>query len=114
MFPVLDRLIDKVGYETVEQMLSACLRDLPDEYFLDEREKYDQSADIDDYLSEKHQEFVKQLQKCQQDGTLFFSQEITDEVVEYVKDHPETECGVREGNLLYHHENPLQCQTIPG
>jgi hypothetical protein len=101
MFPVLDRLIDKVGYDEVERLLSACLRDLPDEYFLDEREKYKKSANIDDYLSNEHQSFVKQLQKCQQDGVLFFSQEITDEVVQFVEQHPEFECGVREGNLLY-------------
>jgi hypothetical protein len=44
---------------------------------------------------------VDELQKCQQNGELFFSQEITDEVVQYVREHPETECGVREGNVLY-------------
>jgi hypothetical protein len=101
LFPVVDRLIDKVGYREVEGMLSACLRDLPDEYFVDEREKYINSANIDDYLSKKHQEFVQELQKCQQDGVLFFAQEITNEVVEYVKDHQETECGMREGNIIY-------------
>jgi hypothetical protein len=101
MFPVLDRMIEKVGYKATEQLLSSCLRDLPDEYFVDERDKYIKSVDIDDYLREKHQEFIHQLLKCQQDGMLFFSQEITDEVVEYVKDHSETESGVREGNLLY-------------
>jgi hypothetical protein len=101
MFPVIDRLIGKVGYETVEQLLSACLRDLPDEYFLDEREKYYKSSDIDDYLISAHQAFVRELQSCQQKGVLFFSQEITDEVVKYVDEHQEFECGVREGNLLY-------------
>jgi hypothetical protein len=101
MFPVIDRLIGKVGYEEVERILSACLRDLPDEYFLDEREKYRHSTDIDEYLRDKHQSLVRQLEKCQQEGKLFFSQEITDEVVQYVRDHPETESGVREGNILY-------------
>ena len=44
MFPVIDRLIGLVGYEATEQLLSACLRDLPDEYFLDEYEKYIKSV----------------------------------------------------------------------
>jgi hypothetical protein len=101
MFPVIDRLISRVGYEAVKRILSACLRDLPDEYFLDEREKYIKSADIGIYLWNKHQSFVEQLQKCQREGSLFFSQEITDDVVEYVQNHQEFECGVREGNLLY-------------
>jgi len=101
MFPALDRLIDKIGYKATERMLSTCLRDLPDEDFIDDRNQYVKFDDIDDYLRNKHQEFVQQLQKCQQDGVLFFSQEITDKVVEYVRARPETECGVREGRLLY-------------
>jgi hypothetical protein len=101
MFPVIDRLIGMVGYEATEQLLSACLRDLPDEYFLDEREKYSKSPDIDDYLLKKHRAFVRLLQKSQRDGKLFFSQEITNEVVNFVRDNPEIECGVRDGNIVY-------------
>ncbi len=101
IFPVLERLIDRVGYEPVEQLLSACLRDLPDEYFRDDREKYKRAADIDEYLRRKHQELVETLKACQREGRLFYSQEITDEVVKYVAERPETECGVREGRKLY-------------
>ena len=101
MFPVIDRLIGLVGYAAMEQLLSACLRDLPDEYFMDERAKYIKAGDIDIYLKKKHQALVKLLQKCQQKGELFFSQEVTDDVVQYVKNNPEIESGVREGNLLY-------------
>ncbi len=101
LFPVIDRLIEKVGYEQVELLLSACLRDLPDEYFVDDREKYINSASIDTYLVSKHQALVDELKKCQGEGRPFFSQEITDEVVEYVQERPETECGVRVGSTLY-------------
>ena len=101
LFPVLDRLIGVVGHEQVELLLSACLRDLPDESFGDEREKYIQSSSIDDYLVSKHRALVEELKKCQQMGELFFSQEITKEVVRYVQERQETECGVRQGNILY-------------
>lgn len=101
LFPVLDRLIGAIGYEQVELLLSACLRDLPDEGFLDEREKFIQASNIDKYLASKHQELVEELKKCQREGQLFFSQEITDDVVRYVAERPETECGVRQGNILY-------------
>ncbi len=101
MFPVIDRLLDKVGYEKTRQLLSACLRDLPDEHFLEERVKFHQSPTIDNYLANKHQALLDLLKKCQQDGELFFAQEITPEVVQYVQDHPETESGVREGDILY-------------
>jgi hypothetical protein len=101
MFPVIERLIGKVGYEQVELLLSACLRDLPEEYYLDDREKYIQLADIDDFLAYKHQSLVKRLQKLLHAGELFFSQEITDDVVQYVQKRPEIESGVRKGNLLF-------------
>jgi hypothetical protein len=101
MFPVIDRLINLVGCEATQHLLSACLRDLPDEYFVGERQKYVRYGDIDKFLKKKHHALVRLLQKCQRQGELFFSQEITDEVVQYVKAHPEIESGVRDGNRLY-------------
>jgi hypothetical protein len=112
MFPVIDRLIGKVGYDETEQLLSACLRDLPDEYFLDEREKYIKSPDIDDYLINKHRSFVRQLQKCQHEGELFFAQEITDDVARFVSEHQEIESGVREGNLLFISKIPYNAKQF--
>jgi hypothetical protein len=101
LFPVIDRLVSSVGEAAVEELLSPSLRDLPDEYYLEDREKYLKLDDIDQYLFEKHQALVERLRKCQEQGELFFSQEITDEVVSYVEEHPETECGVREGRTLF-------------
>lgn len=101
IFPVIDRLVEKVGDKQTRVMLSACLRDLPEEHFVDEREKFFKSPNIDVYLTNKHQALMKLLRKCQQDGELFYAQEITDEVLKYVDERPETECGVREGNILY-------------
>jgi hypothetical protein len=101
MFPVIDRLVSLVGSEAVEQLLSACLRDLPDEYYLDEVEKYNRAENIDAYLKEKHSSFVQELERYQQDGTLFFMQEINQAVIDFVRERPEIESGVRQGSLIY-------------
>jgi hypothetical protein len=101
MFPVIERLVNKVGQKKVERLLSACLRDLPDKYFRNERRKYIKARDIDDYVKKKHRSFVRRIRKCQRDGELFFAQEITDEVVAFVKENPEIESGVRQENILY-------------
>ena len=114
MFPVIDRLIGMVGYEATEQLFSDCLRDLPEEYFLDEREKYLKSEDIDKYLVKKHRSLVRWLQTCQRKGELFFAQEITDEVVQYVRDNPEIESGVRDGNILYISKIPYNAKQFSG
>lgn len=101
MFPVIERLVAKVGQKKVEKLLSACLRDLPDEYYKNERRKFLRAKDIDDYIAKRHRAFVRTLRKCQGQGELFFSQEVTDEVVEYVKQNAEIESGVRDGKILY-------------
>lgn len=101
MFPVIERLVAKVGQKKVEKLLSACLRDLPDEYYKNERRKFLRAKDIDDYIAKRHRAFVRTLRKCQRQGELFFSQEVTDEVVEYVRQNAEIESGVRDGNILY-------------
>ncbi|HEY45923.1 MAG: hypothetical protein AMJ88_03720 [Anaerolineae bacterium SM23_ 63] len=101
MFPVIERLIDKVGQKESERLLSTCLRDLPDKYFRNERRKYVKALDIDDYLKKKHRSFVRWIRKSQREGELFFAQEITDEVVAFVKGNQEIESGVREGNIIY-------------
>jgi hypothetical protein len=101
MQPVIERLVERVGQEEVEKLLSACLRDLPDRFFRGERRKYLQARDIDEYLKKKHQSFVRWIRKCQREGELFFAQEVTDDVVMFVKANPEIESGVREGHILY-------------
>jgi len=101
LFPVIERLVRKVGPTEVERLLSDCLRDLPDNYYRNDRRKYLKSGDIDDYLKAKRRSFVRWIRKCQREGELFFAQEITDEVVEFVKNNPEIGSGVREGNILY-------------
>jgi hypothetical protein len=101
MFPVIERLIEEVGKCETEQLLSTCLRDLPDKYYRNERQKFAKARDIDNYLHKKHNSFVRWIQKCQRKGELFFAQEITDEVVALVKSDPEIESGVREGNTIY-------------
>ena len=101
MFPVIDRLVQKVSLPELEKLLSDCLRDLPDIYYKNERRKYKNSRNIDHYLQKRHRSFVREIRKCQQEGRLFFSQEITDEVVEFVKNNQEIESGVREGNIVY-------------
>ena len=41
-----------------------------------------------------------------EDGTLYFNQRITDEVIAYVEAHPEIRQGLREGNILYEAKIP--------
>jgi hypothetical protein len=107
MQPVIERLERAIGVEACQDFLSGCLRDLPDEYYVREREVYESCKDIDEYLVKKKQRFVEQLEACQREGRLFFAQEITDEVLEFVSSEPEIGGGVRDGNVVYETKIPF-------
>jgi hypothetical protein len=104
--PVIERLEAKVGRLTCEDFLSSCLRDLPDEGFLPEREKYHQAGNIDAYLVQRKKEFVAGLEACQKENRLFYAQEITDEVLDFVRSVPDMGGGVRVGNIVYETKIP--------
>jgi hypothetical protein len=106
MHPVIERLQAKVGEQASRDFLSACLRDLPDKYFLGEKRKYRKAKDIDEYLKKRHQGFVRWLRSCQRQGQLFFVQEITDEVLAFVKSDQEIGGGRREGNIIFETKVP--------
>jgi hypothetical protein len=106
--PALRRLEARVGEIACQEFLSASLRDLPDEYYLHEREKYRQAGNTDAYLRQRKDAFLAELEACQRDGRLFFSQEITDDVLEFVRNEPEMGGGRCEGNIIYEVKIPYQ------
>jgi hypothetical protein len=106
LHPVIERLEARVGKEACKEFLSASLRDLPDESFLPEREKYRQAGDMDAYLRQRKEAFVAELEKCQSEGRLFFAQEISAEVLDFVRSNPEMGGGRREGNIIYETKIP--------
>ena len=98
---VMQRLESLVDAQTVQRLLLACLRDLRDEWYLDGRQKYQQAGGFDAYLELKRQEFIAELEEIKNQGSLYFNQEITAEVIDFVRDNPEVAQGVRQGSLLY-------------
>jgi hypothetical protein len=107
---VMERLERLVDAETCRDLLSSGLRDLQDEWYLEERSKYTESGNIDAYLERKGREFIAQLEKIRDEGGLFFTQPITDEVIEFVQSHPEIRQGVRQGNVLYEVKIPYMAR----
>jgi hypothetical protein len=108
--PVIERLESKIGKDACADFLSAGLRTLPTSYFLGERRKYKQAADIDEYLRQRKEGFVAQLEACLREGRPFFAQEITEEVIAFVRSDPEIGGGRREGNIIYETKIPYMTQ----
>ena len=103
---VMERLEHTVDPETCQEILSGGLRHLEDEWYLGARTKYQEAGSIDAYLARKGDEFIAELEQLRDEGKLYFTQEITDEVIEFVQSHPEIRQGVREGHILYEAKIP--------
>ena len=103
---VLVRMEHAVGPQTCKRILGSGLRTLPDEGYLKAKKKYLEAGSLDAYLERKGKQFIAELEKIRDEGGLFFTQPITDEVIDFVRSHPEIRQGVREGNALYEAKIP--------
>lgn len=105
MQPVIERLEKALGEEACRALVGDSLRNLPD--YAWEREIYLSCASVDEYLVVKKQQFIEQMEACQREGRLFFAQEVTDEVLDYIRGEPEMGGGVLVGNIVYETKIPF-------
>jgi hypothetical protein len=108
---VMTRLEELVDARTCRDILSDSLRDLRDEPYLDQRKTYLESGSLDAYLARKGQDFIAELERIRDEGGLYFTQPITDEVIDFVRGHPEINPGIRQGNVLYEAKIPYMTQA---
>jgi len=105
MQPVIERLEKALGPEACRALIGDSLRDLPD--YAWEREIYQSCASVDEYLVIKKQKFMEQMEACQREGRLFFAQEVTNGVLDFIRSEPEMGGGVRAGNIVYETKIPF-------
>jgi hypothetical protein len=103
---VMERLEQLIDPETCRQVLSNGLRHLEDAWYVEERTKYAESGSVDAYLERKGQDLLAQLTKIRDEGGLYFTQPVTDEVIAFVEGHPEIRQGVCQGNVIYEAKIP--------
>ena len=98
---VMSRLVEVADPSECDQILSNSLRDLDDRWFQDEKKLYEQCGSLDEFLDINAQNFIAMLEKINKEDGLFFTQKITDEVLDYVRQEPLIARGIREGDVLY-------------
>jgi hypothetical protein len=81
---------------------------MPNRDYIEGRENFRNAGDIDAYLIQKKKDFLANLENCMREQRMFFTQEITSEVLDFIRNNPEIGGGRREGKIIYETKIPYQ------
>lgn len=98
---IMDRLKAELPNETCRKILTWNYHRVPAESFKEKKDRFEKSDSIDGYLKNEHKRFVDELKKFMNEGRIWYEQEITPEVLEFVRGNQEICTGVRRGNRIY-------------
>jgi len=107
---VLEKMNKVLTPEECKKVLADVAHGLPRDFRKGEREKYLKAGSIDEYLHQKRANAIAELERHRDEGTLFFNQYITEEVINFVKGRPDVLSGERRGNTIYHTKIPYMVQ----
>jgi hypothetical protein len=98
---LMERLETLLGEDGCREILLSGPHVGPKREYLPERKAFRESEGIDDFLRKRHKEYICELEKHKNENTLYFTQRIDEEVLNYVRTTPTCQSGVREGNIIY-------------
>ena len=98
---LMERLEAFLGEEGCREVLLSGPHASPEKAYLPERKAFLESKGIDDFLRKRHEEYIDELEQHMMQRTLYFTQEIDKEVLDYVRNTPTCQNGVREGHIIY-------------
>jgi hypothetical protein len=98
---ILDRMEAELPAQTCRDVLTCNYHNVPLEAFKNSKKRFERAASIDEYLRGEHQRLIKELEGCMTRGRPWFEQEITPEVVEFVRGNQEICTGIRQGDKVY-------------
>jgi len=98
---IVDKLETELPAAICREVLTGNYHEIPPEAFKDKKERFDKAKSVDDYLKGEHKRLVAELTDFVKKGRIWYEQQITPKVVEFVKKNPEVQNGVRLGNKIY-------------
>lgn len=112
-YRIMRRMVNVFEEQYCREMLSDSLRDLPDDYYINFRTDFYETceSDLDRYLELKREKFIETLKMHQVQGLLFYSQEVTDAVIDFVNNNSEIGGGIRSGNIIYEIKIPYNAKA---
>jgi len=98
---ILDRMEAELPAQTCREIMTWNYHNIPIEAFKGSKERFEKAASIDEYLKGEHERLIEELEGCMKEGRPWYEQEITAEVVEFVRGNQEICTGTRKGNKVY-------------
>jgi len=98
---ILDRLEAELSPAKCREVMTWNYHNVPAAAFKEAKKRFEKSTSIDEYLKGEHGRLIEELEGCMKKGQLWFEQEITPEVLEFVKNDQEINTGVRRGDKIF-------------
>lgn len=106
----MKRLEERADAETVKSILYKVRHGLHPSQSAWAREKFLETGDLDKFLRARHEDEIRHFIQLNQEKKDFYGDEITDEVLAFIKNHPALLAPIRKGNKLYCMAFPAQMQ----
>jgi hypothetical protein len=87
--------------ETCKEVLTWNYHGIPAVAFEEQRRLFEKASNIDEYLKAQHKMLVEEMRECMKEGRLWYEQEITPQVLKFMRDNQEICTGVRHGDKIY-------------
>jgi hypothetical protein len=97
---IMQRMEAELPSETCRKILTWNYHKVPASAFNEKKRRFDKANSIDEYLRDEHKRLVEELEKFMKEGRIWYEQEITPEVLEFVKCNQEI-TGVRHGDRIF-------------
>ena len=98
---LMDRLEVELPPEVYRRVLAGNHHKIPLEAFDGLKKLFEEARSIDEFLENKHERAVAELEEYLAEEKIWYEQEITPEVVEFVRGNQEVLGGVRQGDKIY-------------
>ena len=98
---LMERLQAELPPEVYRRVLAGNHHRIPLEAFDGLKKLYEESGSIDEFLKRKHERAVADLEEHLAEGKIWYEQEITQRVVDFVRGNREVLGGVRRGDRIY-------------
>jgi predicted hydrocarbon binding protein len=105
---VMNRMEEVLPHERCKEILTWNYHNIPREAFLGHRERFEKADSLDEYLKDEHGRFVEEITRFMNEGKVWYEQEITPEVVEFVEGNQEVSIGRRIGDRIYVTKMPCE------